>query len=267
MTPSRGEKMKKIIFILMLVLLLQFGCTEQKPPHENKTMVVEYGDVVSVNYILTVDGRVIDTNIEEVARNNNIYSIYRDYKPLKFSVLLGENNLLPSFVKAVVDMKENETKEVIIKPRDGYGEYNYSLTYNVSRYYNKSKYEKVPRSFFEKNNITIEEGKGFPTEIGLVFIDSFDNETVTINYFFNKGDSFDYNGFHQVVVEENNDSYLIMYDVRENGTYKTTSPITKEKTIVRVVALTNETMTIDENHPLAGKTLTFNITVVGIEKQ
>lgn len=260
--------MKKIMLaILFLIIALQFGCTGQQQIVENKTKTVEYGDTVSVNYILRVDDRVVDTNIEEVARENGIYSIYKNYVPLKFKVLLGESNLLPAFVKGVVGMKENETKELAVLPEDGYGVYNSSLVYNVSRYYNKSKYEKVPRSFLEKNNITIEKDRGIKTDVGLVFIDSFDNETVTLMYLFNKGDSFDYNGFHQVVVEASNDSYRIMYDVRENGTYKTTSLITGRETLARVIALTNETMTIDENHPLAGKVLNFTITVVGIEKQ
>lgn len=35
---------------------------------------------------------------------------------------------------------------------------------------------------------------------------------------------------------------------------------------VRVIKVTNETATIDANHPLAGKTLIFDITVVRIEK-
>lgn len=258
--------MKKIVIVLILLFLLQFGCTEQKPVQENKSAEIEYGDTVAVNYILTVDGSIIDTNIEAVARNNSIYSIYRNYEPLKFKVLLGENNLLPSFIKAVVGMKENETKEVIIKPKDGYGEYNSSLVYNVSKYYRKSMFENVPRTYFESRNITIENGTSFNTDIGQIFISNYNDENVTIMYVFQKGDSFDYNGFHQVVVGVENESYIIMYDVRENGTYKIISPITENKTRVKVIALTNETITIDENIPLAGKTLHFNITVVSIEK-
>jgi len=216
---------------------------------------------------LSVDGKVVDTNIEEIARNNSIYSVFRSYRPLNFTVLLGQNNLLPAFVKGVVGMRINETKQLTLQPREGYGEYNRSLVYNVSRYYNKSALEKVPRSYFEERNVTIENGTGFNTDIGKVFIADYDNETVTLMYLFTPGDSFDYNGFHHVVVGFDNYTYTIMFDVRENGTYRTMSQVTGKPAVVRVTKLTNETMTIDENHPLAGKTLVFNITVLDIIKE
>jgi FKBP-type peptidyl-prolyl cis-trans isomerase 2 len=247
---------------------MYFGCVGQNNVQNNEKItprVVEYGDNVSVNYVLVVDGKVVDTNIESVARENAIYSPFGNYRPLTFKVLLGQKELLPAFVKATVGMKINETKQVVISPRDGYGEYNDSLVYNVSRYYNKSFYEKIPLSYFKSKNITVENGTSFDTEIGKVFIVDYDNESATIMYLFQVGDSFDLNGFHQVVVAIANETYTIMFDVRENGTYKTISPKTGQPVRLRVTKLENDTFTVDENHPLAGKTLYFNITVVDIQ--
>ncbi len=259
--------MKKALLIAILLLAGCIGPPAQTEDNSIHHDIVEYGDNVSVNYILMVDGRIVDTDIEEVARENGIYSVFRNYGPLNFTVLLGESRLLPEFVKGVVGMRKNESRMLTILPRDGYGEYNASLRYEVPRYYNKSAFEKIPRSYFEEKNITIENGTAFEVDSGKFFIADYDNETVTVMYIFEIGGSFDYNGFHQVVTDFRNETYTIMFDVRVNGSYNTISQVTGKPAAVRVTNLTNDTITFDENHPLAGKTLLFNITLVGLQKQ
>ncbi|MEO2117755.1 MAG: peptidylprolyl isomerase, partial [Methanocaldococcus sp.] len=46
--------------------------------------MIKKGDYVKVDYILEVDGKVIDTSIEEVAKENKIYYPEREYEPIGF---------------------------------------------------------------------------------------------------------------------------------------------------------------------------------------
>ncbi|MFH1221971.1 MAG: FKBP-type peptidyl-prolyl cis-trans isomerase [Candidatus Micrarchaeota archaeon] len=265
--------MKKMFFVLFVLLAAaMFGCIIPPTPQENVTnqtpvQTANYGDTVAVDYMLTVDGNLLDTNIESVAKNNSMYTPFKSYQPLRFPLLLGpDSGVIPGFAKGIVGMKVNETKTFEVKPEDGYGAYNAQLAYNVSKYYNKSAFETIPRSFFEGSNITLENGTGFNTDIGQVFVQEFNDANVTIMYLFQPGDTFNYNGFHHVVVGSNNLTYRIMLDVRVNGSYDSLSPLTGQKATLRVTALDNETMTIDENRQLAGKTLLFNVTLRELQK-
>jgi len=254
----------KRLLVLLAIWFFLFGCIN---PPQKELPTASYGDNVTVDYTLTVDGKVVDTSMEGVARESGIYSPFRTYTPLRFKLLLGnETPFIPGFIKGIIGMKVNESRLVAVPPEDGYGYYDPSGVYNVSRYYNMSAFESVPRSYFEGRNITIENGTGFNTDIGTVFIQDFNDTHVTLMYLFKPGDSFTSNGFHQVVVESNNFTYKIMFDVRVNGTYYATSLRTGKPAVLRVIALTNDTITFDENHPLAGKTLLFNITLRDLEK-
>jgi FKBP-type peptidyl-prolyl cis-trans isomerase 2 len=249
---------------LLVLGLFIFGCVGPEPEEPE---VVEYGDIVSVNYILKVDGEIIDTNINQVARDSNTYTPFREYGPLYFEVILGEDNpILPAFVKEMVGMKVNESKIFFLAPEDAYGIYEPNRVYNVSRYYEMEALETVPMSFFEERDINISEGEGFDTEQGTVFITNITDDEVEIMYVYEIGDGFYVNGFHHVIVGNQNLSYIVTFDVREGGTYDTISLIDGEPVTVTVTELTNETITFDENHPLSDKTLEYNVTMLSIEK-
>ncbi len=256
----------KRLFVLLAIGFFLFGCINP-PPQDRELPTAFYGDNVTVDYTLMVDEKVVDTSMEGVARENGIYSPFRTYTPLRFKLLLGnETPFIPGFVKGIVGMKVNESKIITVPPEDGYGYYDPYGVYNVSRYYNMSAFESVPRSYFEERNITIENGTSFNTDIGTVFVEDLNDTEVTLMYLLQPGDDFTSNGFHQVVVESNNFTYKIMFDVRVNGTYHTTSLRTGKPASLRVIALTNDTITFDENHPLAGKTLLFNVTLRDLER-
>ncbi len=78
------------------------------------------GDTVSVDYtgrLLT--NRVFDTSIEQVARDNNIFSEARAYIPLRF--LLGRNQLIQGFEFAVEQMELGDKATVVMPSLWGYG--------------------------------------------------------------------------------------------------------------------------------------------------
>jgi len=62
--------------------------------------------VVSIDYSLTVDGEVVDASEEN--------------EPLEY--LQGYQNVIPGLESQMVGMKIGESKEVLVNPRDGYGE-------------------------------------------------------------------------------------------------------------------------------------------------
>ena len=106
----------------------------------------------------------------------------------------------------------------------------------------------------------------FNTEMAQVFIHNITNDTVTIMYVFQPGEGFEYNGFQHVIVSSQNYTYTVMLDVDEGATYSTTSLVSGEPVYVRVTELTNDTITFDENHMLAGKTLVYNVTLIDLQK-
>lgn len=103
------------------------------------------GKKVMVDYIWSyTDGKVFDTSIEEVAKKNALYNPQRAYAPLEFVV--GSNDVIPWFRKAVNGMRIWDTKKVTIEPKDAYWEYD------------DTKVSKVPRSVFQDANIIPEVG-------------------------------------------------------------------------------------------------------------
>ena len=68
---------------------------------------VQDGLVVSMDYKLTVDGEVLDTS--------------DDAGPLQF--LAGYDNIVPGLEREMIGMKIGESKDVVVTPADGYGEF------------------------------------------------------------------------------------------------------------------------------------------------
>jgi FKBP-type peptidyl-prolyl cis-trans isomerase SlyD len=259
--------MKRLILLAIIGMLLA-GCTNPPQLPANNTTTVKtayYGDVAAVNYILTVDGAVIDTNIESVAKANLIYNSQRKYTPLTIPVLIG-GGYINGFVKGIVGMKEGETKSFVIEPEDGYGLPDESLIYSIPKYYNKSALETVPMSYFKQRNLTIENGTTFKTEVGTVFVDSFNETDVVIMYMYNIGESFTYNGLKHTVIGANNWIYEIMLNPDANTTYQMISPRTGKMTVLTITDVSDDKITIDENYPLAGKKLYYEVTLLKLEK-
>jgi FKBP-type peptidyl-prolyl cis-trans isomerase SlyD len=139
---------------------------------------VENGVVVSIDYTLRVDGEVLDSS--------------DDAGPLQF--LAGYENVVPGLEREMIGMKIGESKEVVVAPKDGYGEFD------------EEGFMDVPRSEFP-TDVEVEEG------IELSVTD-----------------------------EDGQNQYA------------------------RVESLTDETIRLDFNHPLAGAELHFNVTVVALRE-
>jgi FKBP-type peptidyl-prolyl cis-trans isomerase 2 len=72
---------------------------------ETKPLVVADGSRVSIEYTLTTDGKVADTNV--------------GLEPLVYQQ--GKSEILPALEKALAGMKKGESKKVTLTPDEGYG--------------------------------------------------------------------------------------------------------------------------------------------------
>jgi FKBP-type peptidyl-prolyl cis-trans isomerase 2 len=85
-------------------------------------VVVKKGDTIQVEYVGKLeDGTVFDSSQQH-------------QRPLEFCV--GSGQIIKGFDDAVVGMRQDEEKEVIIPPQDGYGAHHADLI------------REIPRSFF-----------------------------------------------------------------------------------------------------------------------
>ena len=119
---------------------------------------VQNGLVVSMEYTLTVDGEVLDTS--------------NDAGPLQF--LAGYDNIVPGLEREMVGMKIGESKDVVVLPVDGYGEFD------------EDAFMEVPRSEFP-TDMELEEGLelNVSDEDGqhqMAFVASFDEEIVRLDF-------------------------------------------------------------------------------------
>ncbi len=90
---------------------------------ENTDGIVKDGSLVSVYYTLRVDNQgekeVKDTNVEAVAKENNLYKTGAKYEPLP--VLIGSNQVVKGFEEGLMGMKKGEKKSIVVPAEKGYG--------------------------------------------------------------------------------------------------------------------------------------------------
>src|SRR3989454_11275043 len=78
------------------------------------------GDTVSVHYIGKFPGgKIFDSSMEKEAKSAGLYNAAREYRPLM--VGLGTGKVIQGFDDALMGMKVNEEKEVVIPPEKAYG--------------------------------------------------------------------------------------------------------------------------------------------------
>ncbi len=87
---------------------------------KGKGNTVQQGQRVQVNYIgKRLDGKLFDTNIEAVAKENGAYIPQRTYEPM--AVMAGVGQMIPGFDQALTMMKKGGKATVIIPFRLAYG--------------------------------------------------------------------------------------------------------------------------------------------------
>ena len=78
------------------------------------------GDTVSVHYVGKFPGgKIFDTSMKSEAISAGLFSPAHDYKPLQ--VVLGAHQVISGFEEALIGMKVNETKDIVLPPEKAYG--------------------------------------------------------------------------------------------------------------------------------------------------
>ena len=119
---------------------------------------VQNGVVVSMEYTLKIDGEVIDSS--------------EGQDPLEF--LTGHGNIISGLESEMIGMKVGDSKDVVVAPADGYGEYD------------DEAYLEVPKNQFPKD-MQVEEGLELTVrddsgEARYARIESVEGETVRLNF-------------------------------------------------------------------------------------
>ncbi len=122
------------------------------------TDTVQNNKVVSMEYTLHVDNEEIDSS--------------KGQDPLQF--LVGHGNIISGLEREMVGMKVGESKDVVIAPADGYGEFD------------ENAFMDVPRDAFP-NDLPVEEGAELTVrddagQARYARIDAIDGDTVTLNF-------------------------------------------------------------------------------------
>lgn len=95
----------------VLILLAAFFCASYalagSAKAAGKGPAVKKGDLVTLEYTLKVDGKIIDST--------------KGRQPFQFRA--GENEVVPGFDRAVMGMRAGQKKDFTVSPKDGYGEH------------------------------------------------------------------------------------------------------------------------------------------------
>jgi len=118
---------------------------------------VQDGLVVSMDYKLTVDGEVLDSSDDE--------------GPLQF--LAGYDNIVTGLEREMIGMKIGESKDVVVKAEDGYGEFD------------EEAFMEVPRTEFPED-MKLEEGMELhitdeDDQHQAAYVTGFDDKTVQLD--------------------------------------------------------------------------------------
>ncbi len=118
-------------------------------PEISGVMTMNAGDIVKLTYNLWIVEQdketLFDTTDENFAKENGIYDPDRKYGPEIY--IIGKKMLLESVEKQIMNAEVGKEYDIILEPKDAYGERNPNLVKVVSM------------REFEKNKITPEIGK------------------------------------------------------------------------------------------------------------
>ncbi len=290
--------MKRILLLIIAASIIFSGCVDQK--------TVKKGDNISVDYIGSFqDGKVFDTSIESVAKENQLYDPERKYEPLHF--IVGNMQVIKGMDEDVIGMKVGDSRTLTIPPEKGYGLTRPELIRRLDIIQNISAEENTfPRVF----NISLEEfeatfGPGHNksdtialpgTNINLTINNISSN--VSLSYDLKEGSKIvsQNTPWNMTVIKIDNKNITIKPIVKMNDTIQfqfdqfqktpwtsTVIGLSNNNITLRHNAIPETTIrtmygnikvkfnetsfTLDENHELAGKTLIFKVTLKSIDKK
>jgi FKBP-type peptidyl-prolyl cis-trans isomerase 2 len=256
--------------------------------------VVSSGSLTSLNYTLrdgAADGVILETTLESVARANNLYTTGATYKP--FQVMIGSNSVIVGFEKGLIGMKKGEKKLIMVPPAEGYGTEPrlqevpksqiapvFTITQPMKAFGDviSQTVQKSQLNDEMKNSVlgqTLTGANGATAKVTAVTPDSitFDIENVD-NPFYKKDIKVG------AITENQAATFKITSIEKDEVTIEVTnkqSPFYNKKFEVgeslelpqggkiSIVSIDNDKVTIGEQHPMAGKTLFFDVEITEVQ--
>lgn len=293
---KKEANMKKVLIILAVAILLFSGCIDQKTGNQK---TVKIGDNVSVDYTGYLNGKVFDTSLESIAKENNLSVPNRSYKPLKLTV--GKGRFFKGLEEGIIGMKVGESKTLAISPENAYGQKDPQLIQTIPIIQNVPiiktfpKIIDVPIGEFELafgSDIKVGDNFQIPsTNINLTVMNINKTSNVSASYNLPIGYQISQLGtpWNDTVIKIDDNNIIVKSDVKkneiiqfedvpwnttiinvdsENMTMRHNSiPDTKIKSGLEEIKIhfSETDITMDSNNELAGETLTFNVTIKSIE--
>lgn len=288
--------MKKLLVFLLVAALFFSGCIgQQKTVSQERT--VKNGDIISVDYIGRIEGgKVFDTSIESVAKQNDIYTQGRKYQPLNFTV--GKGEIIKGFDEGVIGMKVGDTKTLTVPPDKGYGPIDPSkistipIIQSIPATTTIPKVTEIPADQFKSifgPNHTVGDNVNVPNTNFNLTVKSI-GSNVSLAYNLTVGYEIVQKGipWNETVTAADDKNITVKIDLKKNDIIRlpdafwnsTVIDINETNITLRHEAIPdkeipmmsgsarvhfNETsITIDQNNKLAGKTLIFDVTLRSI---
>jgi len=257
--------MRKSSIFILIVLSLFFtgGCLTTISDDNNEpveSLVVEKGDTVLINYIQRVyDSKaLVATSYENIAKDPQVakaegYEEAEGYGPINIHVGSGIN---PPVESGLLGAQVGDEKEILIPPEDAYGNQLAELIRVIPRVAILQKIVEVPRTEFDKS---LEVGEYVALKYWQARVIEVTDEYVALRNEPEDGSTVQTN-YGPAVVAVNATHVTTTLTPEVDSTLET--PFGKAK----VMDYDDETVTLDHNHPLAGKTLLFEVRVEAIEK-
>lgn len=276
---------------------------EQKPTETMpKNEAMPKNAVVSLNYTLrdgAANGKVIESTIESVAKENGVYQSGMNFEP--FKLVLGTNSVIPGFEAWVASMKKGEKKMIEVSAKDGYGESfivrtvpKYEVAPEFTITVEKARFQDVitqvvPLSSLGEAGKGLKEGQTLTGGLGIAAkVVKLDGENVTLDIenkdhpFYGKklvvGATSDKDGA-KFTVKQLTDTGVTMdvmnskspfagkkFEVGAEGVLE--NPTAGNSGIpLKISAINGEEIDVQmpNPHPLAGKTLFFDVEVLDVQ--
>lgn len=244
------------IVILVLIILFTIQLFGDK--------VVIKGDTIVLDYTGYLDnGTIFDTSIKEIGDEAGMNK--PSYQSLSFVV--GEGKVISGFDDAVLGMHKGEKKRFTLTPDQAYGEVSpqailtQDLTFQLDRYFytNITIFENTFNQSPEINQVLTH-----PQIAWKKFkVVEFNETQVKLEALFDIGQEIstpEVQEWNITVVDKTNDSIILKHNPEIGQRVRLVN------SIGRVTAVNNTSFTIDANHHLAGKNLTFEIEIKEITK-
>jgi FKBP-type peptidyl-prolyl cis-trans isomerase 2 len=293
---KKEVNMKKLLIIIAAAILLFSGCIDQKAGNQktDSQKTVKNGSNISVDYIGTVDGSVVVTSIESVAKENNLSLSNRKYGPLTF--IVGSGKVIKGFDEGVIGMRVGESRMMTISPEKGFGIKDPKLIKTIPIIQNISTATTSPRAV----NIPIDQFKStfganhttgdivqIPGSNISATVKNMTASNVLISYNIAIGTQVSQKTKETVIkIDENN--ITTKFEVKKNDTIQlpniewnsTVIDVNSENITLRHNSIQDTKMmtsvgyvrihfndtyiTMDLNNELAGDTFVYNVTVISI---